>query len=84
MKKVYEKPYVYVESFEVSQHIASCDFNIRGSQSVENCYAVESDDAGYETGGAKIFMVSGMCDVTTEEYCNYNSVQMGIPTSTSY
>lgn len=81
MKKVYEKPYAYVETFEVSQHIASCDFNIRGNQSVENCYAVGNDP---EYGNGKVFLLAGTCDIVVEDYCNYNAADGNTPVSTSY
>lgn len=79
MKKVYEKPYAYVETFEVSQHVASCEFNIRESQSAESCYAV-----GNESGGARVFVTSGVCDVIVEDYCNYNAADSNTPVATSY
>ena len=79
MKKVYEKPYVYVETFEVSQHIASCEFNIRGAQSAEECYA-----GGEDTGNTKLFVTSGVCDVFVEDYCNYNAADSNTPVATSF
>ena len=81
MKKVYEKPNAYIETFELSQHVASCDFNIRGNTDVQSCYAVGSDP---DYGTAKVFMTSGICDVIVEDYCNYNSVEGNTPLATSY
>lgn len=81
MKKVYEKPNVYIETFQVSQHIASCDFNIRGQADPENCYAVGSDP---DYGTAKIFQVTGTCDVIVGDYCNYSSADGNTPVATSY
>ena len=83
MKKVYEKPYAYVETFEVSQHIASCEFNYRGNTdpTINSCYAVGSDP---DYGDAKIFLVQGTCDVAVEDYCNYNAADSNTPVATSY
>lgn len=81
MKKVYEKPNVYIETFELSQHIASCDFNIRGEQNVQNCFAVGEDP---DYGTAKVFMLTGTCDVVVEDYCNYNAADGNTPVATSY
>lgn len=41
MKKRYEKPQAMIESFELSQHIASCDYPIKNKTSViqEGCSA---------------------------------------------
>ena len=36
MKKVYEKPQVYMERFELSQNIALCDYQL-GSGSPQSC-----------------------------------------------
>lgn len=78
MKKVYEKPYAYIETFELSQSIASCEFNVRGSQDVVNCYAV-----GDEYGTAKLFLSTGTCEVIEEGYCNYNAAD-ATPVFSSY
>lgn len=74
MKKVYAKPIVCVEHFEMSQHIASCDFNVRGMNSVEDCYAVGKDS---EFNGERLFMSgNGECHVDTEEFCTYNAMNL--------
>ena len=36
MKKVYEKPQVYMERFELSQNIALCDYRL-GSGNPQSC-----------------------------------------------
>ena len=48
MKKVYERPYAYIENFELSQHIASCTLNVKEQGNILDCYAI------YEDGGAKL------------------------------
>ena len=40
MKKVYEKPQVYMERFELSQNIALCDYQL-ASNSIESCRIAE-------------------------------------------
>ena len=70
MKKSYEKPSVYIETFELNQHIASCDF-IVNSQDVGSCYAVGSND--YFTPNDKLFLpVNAVCETPAEDYCTYN------------
>ena len=72
MKRVYSKPIVCVELFEMSQNIASCDFNVRNNEKVEACYAVGS---GPEFSGEKLFMSGNdSCEVNTEEFCTYNAL----------
>lgn len=34
MKKVYEKPQVYMERFELAEHIAGCSLDITGSSEI--------------------------------------------------
>lgn len=50
MKKIYKKPEVLIESFELSQHIASCDHPIKNKTSViqEGCSA-DVPDIGITT-----------------------------------
>lgn len=83
MKKVYGKPYAYVETFEVSQHIASCEFNYRGHKdpTQNTCYAVGSDP---DYGNQTIFLIEGSCEKVVEDYCNYNAADGNTPVSTSY
>ena len=64
MKKVYEKPQVYMERFELSQNIALCDWKL-GSGDPTSC-RIENDrfeaDGGDFTGG---FATEGLCDFPT-------------------
>ena len=68
MKKVYEKPQVYMERFELSQNIALCDWKL-GSGDPTSC-RIENDrfeaDGGDFTGG---FATEGLCDFPTSSYC---------------
>lgn len=50
MKKVYKKPEVLIESFELSQHIASCDHPIKNKTLViqDGCSA-DVPDIGIKT-----------------------------------
>lgn len=83
MKKVYEKPYAYVETFELNQHIASCEFIIRNNTdpSADGCYA-EASDSLY--GDAKLFF-SGKteCQAYESSACAYTSTD-GLPVFNSY
>lgn len=38
--KTYEKPQIFFESFEVSQHVAACGWDMSNSVTPENCSAV--------------------------------------------
>lgn len=47
MKKKYVKPQVYMERFELNQHIAKCDWDYEGSLDANNCRAESNlDGAG--------------------------------------
>lgn len=86
MKKVYEKPSAYIETFELSQHIADCTLNVRGqgvdpTGTTDGCYAVYSGSDLYE--GIRFFTTSSACttDATDVGYCTYNAAD---PTFNSY
>ena len=42
MKKKYEKPQVYIERFELAQHIAKCDWDFNQSTDPRSCEAVSN------------------------------------------
>ena len=68
MKKVYEKPQVYMERFELSQNIALCDYRL-GSGSPETCAITNDrfeDDGADFTGG---FVSKDHCSIITSAYC---------------
>ena len=74
MKKVYEKPQIYIESFELSQHIAACAWDMNAAKA-EVCSAdSDHEDFGLEEG-LNIFVDADICQITTdvESYCYTNS-----------
>lgn len=70
MKKVYEKPWVHMERFELAEHIASCKFDFQGSTDATSCYATGKLDGFDET--IQIFNsgVSG-CLLEDDNSCMY-------------
>lgn len=78
MKKVYTKPTAQIETFEMSQYIASCIFNVQGKNTPEECYAVASDPL---FSPSKVFM-SGLCETSEESYC-YGNMTGATPVFTS-
>jgi len=68
MKKVYEKPQVYMERFELSQNIALCDYQL-GSGSPQSCNITADrfkDDGEDFRGG---FVSNDHCSIITSVYC---------------
>lgn len=68
MKKVYEKPQVYMERFELSQNIALCDYRL-GSGSPQSCNitADRFEDDGEDFIGG--FVSKDHCSIITSVYC---------------
>ena len=68
--KAYQKPVLYYEKFELSQHIASCDFKLNfglgsGCTSKGEVWGVPFEG---------IFIISdAACTVPQENYCYTNS-----------
>ena len=61
MKKVYEKPQVYMERFELSQNVAVCDYKLASGD--PNSCKIEKDnfpDDGADCKGG--FLQVGPCD----------------------
>ena len=72
MKKAYEKPYIYVQSFELSQQIASCEFVARNNNEVgmnTDCYAQNSSNKN------EIIFSDGACNTPGEAVCNYTATE---------
>ena len=68
MKKVYEKPQIYMERFELSQSIASCYFNFGNSSNDPNsCQATEG------SWGLAVFANNKVCENIEENYCYENA-----------
>lgn len=69
--KVYEKPRVYIERFELTQHIATCAYDMSDFKTIEDCSA----DSGV---GEIYFLDSRVCkdlvrpDGTLEDFCYTN------------
>lgn len=82
MKKTYEKPRVYMERFELSQHIAKCDWDFEGNTDANNCYA----EANLDGATGALFMSSNIqCSILADElsagedYCVYaSSTEWGV------
>lgn len=71
MKKVYEKPQVYMERFELSQNVAVCDYKLASGD--PNSCKIEKDnfpDDGADCKGG--FLQKGPCDFKTSIYCYTN------------
>lgn len=63
MKKVYEKPQIYMERFELSQSIASCYYNYNNNyNNPDSCTASEPD------WGYTVFQGAVGCTLI-ENYC---------------
>ena len=71
MKKVYEKPSILVENFELSQHIASCTLTMKNQKDILDCYAVYAESNKY--GNLQLFTAGNQnCQVPGESFCTYN------------
>lgn len=72
MKK-YVKPELFFESYELSQNIAACGWDMKNSSDPRSCYAVGDSDYG-NSPDWKVFVDSNdQCAVTWEGYCYENS-----------
>lgn len=73
MKKIYEKPLVVIESFELSQHIAACQFPIKDkTQAVKEGCQASVPDLGVK-GLFYMSLDNDTCTVDGEDmYCYTN------------
>lgn len=73
MKKKYEKPQIYIEKFELAQHIAKCDWDFEGFTSPESCKAVSN--MGGVPGAIFVDAGKGCTEIMDpedyERYCNF-------------
>lgn len=69
MKKTYKKPQIFVESFELAQHIAGCNLTLLDAD-VENCKA--SGTIGKWDNTSWFINKMNGCTVEPEEYCYTN------------
>ena len=65
MKKVYEKPQVYMERFELAEHIAACSLQIKTADAYD-C-SVVNDRTGLVGVGA--YISKPTCKIEFEQYC---------------
>lgn len=85
MRKAYQKPLLYAESYELSQHIAACDirlqwndaFTCKGSAQQGSIFGMNQNLFTRVT-----YSRTGPCKVYFEEYCYTNSAS-GFATHTS-
>lgn len=73
MKK-YVKPEIFFESYELSQHIAACGYDMTNSKSVVECSATSDPTVGnVDLGDLHVFVDGNdLCTVQTEIYCYTN------------
>lgn len=64
MKK-YIKPELFYERYELTQHIADCDWEMTTSMDPNTCAAYGEKDSIYED--LKLFVHSYVCDIATED-----------------
>lgn len=77
--KTYQKPQLFYEKFELSQHIASCDWIPNSTLGIESPCTTKGSLYGvsYEHG-----FVEGTCEQGVQGYCYTNSIGiMGLHTS---
>lgn len=67
MKKVYEKPQVYMERFELAEHIAACGLKINHDDGY-SCSVVD-DREGYGMVGAFATGTEACKNYPVESYC---------------
>lgn len=70
--KTYVKPELYYESFELSQHIAACDLQIKHADAA-SCKIINDREFGSLVGG---FITTEVCDFAYEQYCYTNGAGM--------
>ncbi len=69
--KVYAKPRIYIERFELSQHIAACAWDMSNKSDANECTAESDADWGI-FGGLTMFTDTSKCNVTPnvfEDFC---------------
>ena len=65
MKRVYEKPVLYIERFTLTQSIAhNCGYNLDFSMGTEKT----KESCGWQVGAIEVFMDPMICDLPTEEF----------------
>lgn len=85
MRKAYQKPLLYAESYELSQHIAACDITLTLKSAMECTGSANQNRIfGMNQNLFTRFTYSrtGPCRAYLEEYCYTNSAS-GFATHTS-
>ena len=67
-KKVYVKPNIYMERFELAQHIANCTFELAIQE--DSCHFIGEKDSAFE-GIAIINDSISSCVDRASEYCEF-------------
>lgn len=65
--KVYEKPRICIERFELSQHIAACAWDMTNQSDKDQCTAVSDEEWGLP-GGIAMFTDTPRCTFTPEQF----------------
>ena len=68
--KNYVKPELFFESYELSQNIAACGWDMKNQNQPGDCQAL--GDAEHGNPGILVF-TEGKCDNVLESYCYENS-----------
>lgn len=74
MKKKYEKPQVYMEKFELAEHIAGCKLTLQ-QDDVNICEAIGTIGSVtlLTTDNAWFLESTQACEIKVEDYCYTNS-----------
>lgn len=67
MKKVYEKPQVYMERFELSQNVALCGYKLNSTDAYACKILADRVDEGAELEGG--FLQKDPCKFVPNIYC---------------
>lgn len=70
--KAYVKPELFYERYELSQHIANCEIEVKEHGDINSCYAVADPDLYLEAFRYFINNENVTCEVTLEDYCVTN------------
>lgn len=76
--KVYVKPELYYESFELSQNVATCDYRL-GADSSDKCTITKDncDKDGADFTGA--FVSEKICEITADNFYCYTAGSGSLP-----
>lgn len=69
--KQYVKPELYYENFELSEHIATCAWDMANSTDVKTCSATGDEAFGYLPGLIRFIDGNNLCTTIMEgeDYC---------------